>query len=140
MTKGIKTMDNIKQHNALATVKKLVVIYAVMGAVVLATMATVVILHGSVSTFMWVRAGILLAVAAALYRWATDASRGAAGSFERLRTVSLILPIAIVAVDAIPGICPTWYATLQAVSALALVAIAVLTRVGALRGARASAN
>ncbi|HEY1530940.1 MAG TPA: hypothetical protein VGF80_09000 [Galbitalea sp.] len=133
-------MNNSKEQTALSNVRKLVVIYAVVGVILLATMATVALLHGSVSTFMWVRAGILLAAAVPLYRWTADARRGLVASFDRLRKVSLILPIAIVAVDLVPGICPGWYASLQGVSALALVAVAILTRVGALRGARTSAN
>jgi hypothetical protein len=54
---------------------------------------------------------------------------------QRLRLLTTVLPVAIVGVDLIPGVCPTWYAALQAVSALALVPIAFLTRLPEIRAA-----
>lgn len=83
---------------------------------------------------MWIRGTILLAIAPFLYRMAVRAARGVRRSFERLETVSVILPIALV-VDLIPGICPGWYAGLQAICALPLVAVAVMTRHRRLRSA-----
>jgi hypothetical protein len=44
-------------------------------------------------------------------------------SFDRLETLT-----AIIGVDPIPGICPTWYAVMQAVSTLPLIAVAIITR------------
>ena len=133
-------MSNNRNQTALSVVKKLVGTYGVVGAVVLGTAAAVVMGHGSVSQFMWIRAGILLAVAPLLYLWAARADRGELRSLIRLRWVSLVLPIAIVVVDLIPGMCPVWYTALQAGSALALVAVAVLTRTGSLHRIRATAN
>jgi hypothetical protein len=133
------TNDNTT-HNAFATIKKLVIIYGVASALVLVTVAAVVIGHGTVSTFMWIRAGILLLAAPLIYSWAARAAHGQVHGLERLRRLSLVLPIAIVVVDLIPGMCPGWYTWMQAVSALALVAVAVLTRTGSLRTPRVSAN
>jgi hypothetical protein len=45
-----------------------------------------------------------------------------------LRVVTAVLPIAIVVVDLIPGVCPGWYAAMQAASAVPLVAVAVIAR------------
>jgi hypothetical protein len=142
MTKGTKKMttNTVTTGRAFATIKKLVIIYGVICGLVLATVAAAVIGHGTVSAFMWIRAGILLLAAPLIYIWATRAGRRENRSLDRLRTVSLVLPIAIVAVDVIPGMCPGWYAWMQAGSALALVAVAVLARSGSLRSARASAN
>jgi hypothetical protein len=113
---------------AIDTVKKCTVIFGVASAIVLATVAAIALLHGSVSTFMWVRAGILLAATPVLYRLAVRASQGARKSFARLRVVTTVLPVAIVVVDLIPGVCPVWYAGMQAVSAVPLIGIAVVTR------------
>ncbi|WP_433276127.1 hypothetical protein ACQPZA_33450 [Pseudonocardia xinjiangensis] len=110
------------------TVKKCIVIFGVISAVVLATVATIALAGGFVNTFMWVRAGVLLLTAVLFYQWAVRGSRGAPKSVERLRIVSTILPIAVVVVDLIPGVCPVWYVGMQAVSAVPLVAIAVLIR------------
>jgi hypothetical protein len=133
-------MSTKNRQPALSVVKKLIVIFGVISALVLATVAAVVIAHGSVSIFMWIRAGILLAATPLIYSWAHRAGQGLTNGLERLRTVSLILPLAIVVVDLIPGMCPAWYTVMQGVSALALVAVAVITRTGALRVTRAGAN
>jgi hypothetical protein len=140
MTKETETMSDITNQSPLSLVRKLVGIYGVVSVLVLATVAVVVMAHGSVSEFMWIRAGILLAVAPLLYRFAVRAGNGETRSLERLRGVSLVLPIAIIGIDLIPGMCPVWYTALQAGSALALVAVAVLTRTGSLRRTRATAN
>jgi hypothetical protein len=133
-------MSNNTNQTALSLVRKLVVIYGVVSVLVLATVAAVVTGHGSVSQFMWIRAGILLAAAPLIYLLAVRADRGETGSLDRLRKVSIVLPIAIVVVDLIPGMCPVWYTALQAGSALALGAVALLTRTGSLRRIRASAS
>jgi hypothetical protein len=140
MRKETETMSNNTNQTALSLVRKLVGIYGVVSVLVLATVAAVVIGHGSVSLFMWIRAGILLGAAPLIYRWAVRAGRGENVSLDLLRRVSLVLPVAIVVVDLIPGMCPVWYASLQAGSALALVAVAVLTRTGSLRRIRPSTN
>lgn len=49
--------------------------------------------------------------------------------------VNDILPIAIIGVDLIPGVCPAWYAAMQAIGALPLIAVAFLTRGRQLRSA-----
>ncbi|MGA8118072.1 MAG: hypothetical protein WCA46_30940 [Actinocatenispora sp.] len=115
-------------QRAFDTARKCIVIFGVMSAIVVATVATTMLAHGSVNTFMWVRAGILLAVTPFLHRLAVRASRGMRKHLDRLRTISTVLPIAIVAVDLIPGVCPVWYAAMQGASAVPLVAIAVITR------------
>jgi len=125
---------------AIATVKKLVLIYGIVGVLVLATVAGTTIAGGQVSSFMWIRAGILLLVTPVILGWASRAGAGQLKSLDRIRSVSIILPIAIVAVDLIPGMCPMWYTGLQGVSALALVAVAVLTRRGPLGAIRAAAK
>lgn len=115
--------------------KKLIVIYGVAGAILLGTLVVLVVAGGEPSVFMWVRAAILLAVAPLLSMLAFRAEQGRTSSLQRLRLLTTVLPVAIVGVDLIPGVCPTWYAALQAVSALALVPIAFLTRLPEIRAA-----
>lgn len=69
---------------------------------------------GSTSTFMWVRALILLAATPLLLVLIRKARRGSQAALERVRLVSTVLPVAIVLVDLIPGVCPAWYAAMQA--------------------------
>jgi hypothetical protein len=115
--------------------KKLIVIYGVAGAILLGTLVVIVVAGAEPSVFMWVRAAILLAVMPWLSMFAVRAEQGRTSSLQRLRLLTTVLPVAIVGVDLIPGVCPTWYAALQAVSALALVPIAFLTRRPEIRAA-----
>ncbi|WP_338760196.1 hypothetical protein V7968_31365 [Nocardia vulneris] len=124
---AVSPNDTGAQH-VFGMVKACIVIFGVISAVVLATVAAIAVAHGLVNTFMWVRAGLLLLAAPLFYRLAVHASRGERKSLERLRIVTTIVPIAIVVVDLIPGVCPVWYAGMQAVSAVPLIAIAVRTR------------
>ncbi|RSM63201.1 hypothetical protein DMH03_14425 [Amycolatopsis sp. WAC 01376] len=114
-------------------VRKCVLLFGVVSAIVLATVAAVALTGGSVNTFMGVRAVILLLAAPLLHGLAAREERK---SLERLRVVSTILPIAIVGVDLIPGVCPSWYTVMQAVSAVPLIAVAVITRRRVVRAAR----
>jgi hypothetical protein len=108
--------------------KKLIVIYGVAAALLLGTLVVIVVAGGQPTTFMWVRASILLALTPLLSRFAVRAEQGRTSSLQRLRVLTTVLPVAIIAVDLIPGLCPTWYAAMQAVSALALVPIPFLMR------------
>ncbi|MBE3010752.1 hypothetical protein IL992_16330 [Microbispora sp. NEAU-D428] len=120
------TIDDARTHEAFDMAKKCVTLYGVICAITLATVAALSIIDHTVTTFMWVRAVILLAIAPALHRQIVGASQGARRCYERMRTVTVVMPIAIIGVDLIPGICPTWYAVMQAIGALPLVAVAFL--------------
>ncbi|MGK5639578.1 hypothetical protein ACSNOK_14900 [Streptomyces sp. URMC 126] len=122
-------------QEAVGTLKKCIVLYGTVSAIVLGTVAAMALSDHSVSTFMWVRSAILLAVAPLIHRMAVDVSKGSRRAYERLSALTVILPIAIVAVDLIPGLCPAWFAVMQGVSAVALVFAAVIVRGAALRTA-----
>jgi hypothetical protein len=115
-------------RESLVMVRKCIGIFVVASAVVLAIVAAKALGHSSVNTFMWVRSAFLLAIALGLSRFAVRASNGARGAYDRLRLVSLVLPVAIVVVDLIPGVCPSWYAAVQGASTISLIAVAVITR------------
>lgn len=132
---GTARANGADVRKAFDTVRKCIVIFGVVGAIVVATLMVIAVTHGSVSTFMWVRAALLLAITPLFSRMVAHAAKRQRKAYERLRTVTLILPIAIIVVDVIPGVCPIWYAAMQAVSAVPLIAIAVITRRGALRAA-----
>jgi hypothetical protein len=107
----------------------------VYGALATAALVTVVAMAVSghpVTTFMWIRAALLPVVAVVLHRLIAAGSRRA---FDRLRTLAAVLPIAIIGVDLIPGLCPAWYVALQAACMLPVVRLALLTRFSALRSA-----
>ncbi|WP_034089545.1 hypothetical protein [Streptacidiphilus albus] len=122
-------------RDAFANVRKCVSLFGAVSAIVLGTVAAMALTHHQATSFMWVRGGILLAVAPLLRRYVTKASEGSYQAFDRVRTLATIMPVALVAVDLVPGLCPAWYAVLQGLSALALVAVAVITRGTALKAA-----
>ncbi|MET7464155.1 hypothetical protein [Nonomuraea sp. NPDC005501] len=63
------------------------------------------------------------------------AAEGSYKAFDRVRTLSTIMPVVIIGVDLIPGLCPAWYAVLQGLSAPALIGVAFITRGSALSAA-----
>ncbi|GGS83538.1 hypothetical protein ACFFV7_45830 [Nonomuraea spiralis] len=128
-------LGDARVQDAFATVKKCVTLFGVVGAVVLGVVAVMAFTGQEASAFMWIRGAVLLAVAPLLHRMTVRASEGSYKAFDRVRTLSTILPIAIIGVDLIPGLCPAWYAVLQGLSALALAGVAFITRGAALRAA-----
>ncbi|MEU6412316.1 hypothetical protein [Microbispora sp. NPDC046933] len=115
-----------RTQEAFDMTKKCVTLYGMICGITLATVAVLSISEHTGSTFMWVRAVVLLAIAPVLHRLIARASQGSRRSFERMRAVTVTMPIAIIGVDLIPGICPTWYAVMQAVGVLPLVAVAFI--------------
>jgi hypothetical protein len=122
-------------REALDTSRKCLVIFGVASAVVLGVVGAKSLSHDPVNTFMWVRSVILLALAPVFYQLALRAASGSRNAFGRLRLLSTVLPLAIVVVDLIPGVCPVWYAAVQGASAIPLIAVAVITRREPLRSA-----
>jgi hypothetical protein len=96
--------------------------YTVLSSTALAAMAS----NGhQVNTFMWVRGALLPMVAVLLYRMTVA---GSPRALDRVRALTLIMPIAVVGVDLIPGVCPLWYAALQAVCMAPVIVAAVIMR------------
>ncbi|GAA0380485.1 hypothetical protein GCM10009530_34020 [Microbispora corallina] len=120
------TIGDARTHEAFDMTKKCVTLYGAICTITLATVAVVTIGGHMGTTFIWVRAVILLAVAPVLHRLTVRAAQGARRSFERMRTVTTVMPIAVIGIDLIPGICPMWYAVMQAIGVLPLVAVAFI--------------
>ncbi|MFC5666356.1 hypothetical protein ACFP3U_25740 [Kitasatospora misakiensis] len=120
---------------AFDTAKSSVKVYGALGAVALLAVVVVSSSGHAVNTFMWVRAALLPVVAVLLHRLTVSASRGSRRAFERVSTLAVVMPIAIVGVDLIPGVCPPWYAVMQAVCVLPVIRVAFITRGSALRAA-----
>ncbi|MFD7666111.1 hypothetical protein [Streptomyces sp. NPDC059788] len=135
ITAGAAHLDHPDSKRAFETVRKCVTLYGVLCALVLLAVAAVAISGHTVSTFMWVRAAVLLAIAPVLHRLTVRAAQGARRPFERVRALTAIMPVAIVGVDAIPGVCPLWYGVLQGLCSVPLIAAAFRTRGPALRTA-----
>ncbi|MGW2212544.1 hypothetical protein [Streptomyces sp. NPDC001781] len=122
-------------EEAFGTVKKCVNLFGAVSGIVLATTAVVAALGHDVTAFMWIRGGVLLAMAPVILRLVAAAAQGSRSSFERVRILTTVLPVAIIVIDLIPGLCPGWYAAMQAIGALGLLGAAVITRRAPLSGA-----
>ncbi|MFI1676935.1 hypothetical protein [Streptomyces sp. NPDC020607] len=102
--------------------------YVALSAVALLAVVAVAGAGHQVNTFMWVRAVLLPVVAVLMHRMTVAASRGSRRAFERVRTLAVVMPIAIIAVDLIPGVCPPWYTVTQTVCMLPVIRVAFLIR------------
>jgi hypothetical protein len=122
-------------REALAAARSGITLYGALGCAALVAVAALAGAGQPVNTFMWVRAVLLPVVAVLLHRMTGAASHGSRRAFDRVSTLTAIMPVAIIGVDLIPGICPLWYAAAQAVCMLPVVRVAFLTRGPALRAA-----
>ncbi|UQI45978.1 hypothetical protein M1P56_17815 [Streptomyces sp. HU2014] len=134
-TAGTSLPGDSRAQEALGAARNSIRLYGGLGALALLAVVAVAGSGHTVNTFMGVRAVLLPVAAVLLHRLATAASRGSRRAYERVRALTLILPVAIVGVDLIPGICPPWYAVTQAVCMVPVVRAAVLLRGRAPRAA-----
>ncbi|MFG2116972.1 hypothetical protein ACGFRB_30770 [Streptomyces sp. NPDC048718] len=132
-TPGTAFLPTSRAQAALTSAQRCVVLFGALGCAALAGVAAVAGTGHPVNTFMWVRAVLLPLVALVVHRTAAAAARGSHRAFDRLRTLSAVLPVAIVGVDLIPGVCPPWYTAAQTVCVLPVAAVAYPTRRPALR-------
>jgi hypothetical protein len=118
------------------TVKVLTAIYGAFGAAVLAVVVGLSIAGHQVTGFMWGRAAGMFASAAVAY-WLTGlAAGGSRSAFLRVRVISVVVPIAVVAVDcSVPGALPLWFVLLQVAGAVALAPAAFIVNRPRLRAA-----
>lgn len=128
-------LDTPPAQSAFGAAKNSIKVYGALGALSLAAVVAVAGSGHTVNTFMWVRAILLPVVAVPLHRLTVAASRGSRRAFERVSALAVVMPVAVVGVDLIPGVCPHWYAAMQVVCVLPVVRVALLTRGSALRAA-----
>jgi hypothetical protein len=122
-------------QGAFDRAKSSIKVYVALSAAALLAVIAVSVSGHMVNTFMWVRAVLLPLVAVLIYRMTGSASQGSRRAFERVRALAVIMPIVIIGVDLIPGVCPPWYAVIQVVCMLPVIRVAFMTRGSALRAA-----
>ncbi|WP_424888856.1 hypothetical protein [Streptomyces sp. XH2] len=128
-------LNGPRTQGAFTTAKNSIKVYGALGTAALVAVIVVAGTGHAVNTFMWVRAVLLPVVAVLIHRMAVSAARGSRRAFERLSGLAVIMPVAIIGVDLIPGVCPPWYAVMQVVCMLPVIGVAFLTRGSALRAA-----
>jgi hypothetical protein len=98
----------------------------------LAAAATVVfiwIVHNNqelVDAGVWTHAIIVFGFALLLVSVTNRAANGSRVAYQRLRIISIVIPVVSVVLVALPGLLPTWMKVEQAVYALVLLTVAVL--------------
>ena len=117
----------VARREAFELASKCIWIFAVFNAIVLVCVAGVALVGDGASTFMWVRAVILVLASPFLLWMARRAGAGSDGMVGRVRVVSAVLPIAVIVVDFIPGVAPVWYGVLQGIGALSLIPVASIS-------------
>lgn len=128
-------LDRPRGRHAFGTVRRLVAVHGTLSALVFMTIASLAVIDHTVTSFMWGRSAGVLASAAVIYWLTLLASKGARWAYLRVRILSSLMPIVIVAVDAVPGVCPAWFAGIQAVCALPLAGAAFISYGSGLRAA-----
>jgi uncharacterized membrane protein len=119
-------------------IRRLVLGY--FGISVLALVAIVIRRNDAadVNSAVWTRAIIVILTALLMMRFIARASAGSRAAFRRLRIVSIITPVAIGIIIALPGLFPSWMKIEQGVCALVMAAVAVLANSRQLRGSFAA--
>lgn len=79
-----------------------------------------------VNPTVWVRGTIVVASAVLTLRFLVSAARGARRSYLRLRIISLVMPVAIAVIIALPGLIPPWMKIEQAMCGVLLLGVALI--------------
>ncbi|MFD5140487.1 hypothetical protein ACFWMX_30280 [Streptomyces sp. NPDC058378] len=141
MESNMQTPSSAAHHaapharQALGTAKSGIKVCGALGAAALLAVIVVASIGHTVNSFMWVRAVLLPVAAVLIHRLTVSASRGSRRAFERVSALVVIMPIAIIGGDLIPGVCPPWYAVMQVVCMLPVIRVAFVIRGSALRDA-----
>lgn len=134
------TAPRPRVQEAFAALRRSTAVYGALSALALIAVASVAAEGHTVTTFMWVRAVLLPVVALLVHRLAASASRGSGRAVERVRAVTTVMPVAIIGIDLIPGVCPPWHAAMQALCMLPVIRAALLTRFSVPRAISAEAH
>ena len=125
-------------QQALRNVKLLVGGY--LGISALTLVATILLRDNSavVTPAVWVRGTIVVASALLTTLFAAQMARGSRGGYLRLRIVSAVMLVAIVAIIALPDPFPLWLKIEQGVCGLLLLGVVVIINGRRLRSAFAA--
>ena len=111
---------------AFRSIKLLVSSYLGISAL---TVVAIVLLRNhtaEVNSAVWTRGIIVVASALLTFSFTVRAARGARRAYLRLRIISIVMPVAIVVIIALPGTFPLWMKIEQGVCGLVLAGVAVL--------------
>ncbi len=127
-------------NNRLHTVVRLLFAFLVLSVL---TVAAVVLLGGHpslVTDAAWVRTPLVALSAFALWLIARRAAKGHAGSYRRLRIISIVVLGAIVVIVSLPGLLPLWLRVEQGACGLIMLAVVILANHREVRTAVAASD
>ncbi|GLY70677.1 hypothetical protein [Amycolatopsis taiwanensis] len=122
-------------QQAFGKVTKSVAAYGAFSVAVLIVVVILSLTGREVTSFMWGRTGGMFASAAVTCWLTVLAARGARSAYLRVRIIVVVAPIAIIAIDSIPGALPPWFVVMQIAGALALVPAAFIVNRSEVRAA-----
>lgn len=119
-------LDHPRTLNAFRNIKRLVAGYLAIG--VLALVAIVLLRNNAaeVNSAVWTRSVIVVITAVLLLTFTVRAARGSRGAYRRLRIVSIITPVAIAVIIAVPGAFPLWMKIEQGLCGLVMIGVAAI--------------
>ena len=120
------SLDHPRTLSAFRNIKRLVAGY--LGIGVLALVAIVLLRNNAaeVNSAVWTRSVIVIITAALLLVFTVRAARGSRGAYRRLRIVSIVTPVAIAVIIAVPGAFPLWMKIEQGVCGVVMIGVAVI--------------
>ena len=102
-TKNEILADTTHAQDELRKIKSLIAVYCAFSGVVLVVVVILSVMGDAVSGFMWGRSAGMLTSALAAY-WLTGLAQGGSRpAYPRVRIISVVVPIAVLALDSIPG-------------------------------------
>ncbi|GHF84204.1 cytochrome bd-type quinol oxidase subunit 2 [Amycolatopsis bartoniae] len=104
----------------------LAVTYLALGVLALVVIVLLRNDPAEVNDAVWTRAVIVLVTAVVLVLLTNRAARGSRGAFRRLRIISIVVPVAIAVIVALPGLFPLWMRLEQGLCGLVMIAYAVV--------------
>lgn len=107
-------------------IKALAALYLALSVLTLGVAALLRDHPSQVNDTVWIRGVIVALSACVTLSFAVHAARGAPRALLRLRIITIVMPVAIVVIVALPGLIPTWMKIEQAACGVLLVWAAVL--------------
>lgn len=119
-------LDHPRTLNAFRNIKRLVTGYLAIGVLALAAIVLLRNNAAEVNSAVWTRSVIVVITAVLLLAFTVRAARGSRGAYRRLRIVSIITPVAIAVIIAVPGGFPLWMKIEQGVCGLVMIGVALI--------------
>ena len=131
----METLNRPNGFEAIGKAKNYVAAYGALSVAVLVVVVALSVSGREVTSFMWGRTGGMFASAVVTYWLTVLAARGARWAYVRVRVISVVVPVAVIAVVSIPGALPPWFVGMQIAGALALAPAAFVANRSGLRAA-----